>query len=178
MNIHEIGNHVPHRAEVQKILAEFFRDPEEYWNDEKLRYELLWETEYDDDGDRTNDIVEDLNERLPTDWFAEWTGDTIGDAEGFHVYLGSGPSIETIADEFSRLAPDLLDDFKRYVGVHEEYQWRSVWALDDDGIGHRILSIHRDDIPTLAERMRALPDGALNDGYSGLDLFDGLRVVF
>lgn len=42
----------------------------------------------------------------------------------------------------------------------------------------RAIANAADDIPELAERMRALPDGALNDGYSGLDLFDGLRVVF
>lgn len=185
MNIHEIAINspdVPHRAKVQQILAEFFHDDtEKYWNEEKLRYELSWETEYDDDGNCTNDIVEEISERLPTDWVAEWTGYTIGDAENFIVqYLGRGPTIETIADEFARLAPDWLDDFHRYAGVYGEYyQWHSVWALDDDGIGHRIISIHADDIPALAERMRALPDGALNDErlYRGHALFHDLLVV-
>lgn len=101
--------------------------------------------------------------------------------------FGGNMDIHEIAAQFARLAPDDLDDFKRYVGFdteeedseEEDSEWHSVWAIDEDGRGHRILWIHRDDIPALAERMRALPDGALNDErlYRGHDLFDGLRVV-
>lgn len=178
MNIHEI----PHSAEVQKILAESFPNPENYWNEEKLRYELSFETEYDEDGERVNDIVEALNDRLPPSWVAKWTGDTIGDAEDFYVkFVGYGPNIDTIADEFTRLAPDVLDDFGRYVGLEEDdSQWCSVWALDGRDVGHRIISVHEDDIPELARRLAALPDGALNDErmHRGLDLFDGLLVDF
>lgn len=82
-------NDVPHRAEVQQILAELFHEPENDWNEEKLRYELTWETEYDEDGCCINDIVEELREVLPPGWEAEWTGDASGDAEDFHVqYVG------------------------------------------------------------------------------------------
>ena len=77
------------RTEVEQILAEYFYDPEEYWNEEKHRYELSWETEYDEDGECLNDIVEELRPRLPPGWEAEWTGDANGDAEDFHVqYVG------------------------------------------------------------------------------------------
>lgn len=177
MNIHEI----PHSAEVQKILAEFFRDPENYWNEERLRFELSFESEFDEDGNRTNDIVEALNERLPPSWVAKWTGDIRGDAEDFFVkFVGVGPNIDTIADEFNRLAPGVLDDFGRYVGLEEEAdsRWCSVWALDGRDVGHRIIAVHEDDIPELARRLAELPDGALNDErmYRGMPLFDGLLV--
>lgn len=88
-------------------------------------------------------------------------------------------NIHEIAAQFARLAPDYLDDFERYVGLEEDdSQWCSVWALNDQGIGWRILSIHQDDIPALAERMAALPDGALNRErlYRSMPLFAGLLV--
>lgn len=87
-------------------------------------------------------------------------------------------NIETIANEFARLAPDFIEDHESYAGVDAGDQWHSVWAMNDHGIGHRIISVHRDDIPALAERMAALPDDALNDErmHRGLALFDGLRV--
>ena len=79
----------PDRTEVEQILAEYFHDPEENWNEEKHRYELSWETEYDEYGECLNDIVEELRPRLPPGWEAEWTGDASGDAEDFHVqYVG------------------------------------------------------------------------------------------
>lgn len=95
-------------------------------------------------------------------------------------------NIETIANEFARLAPDFIEDHESYVGLEEDdqwysvWEWYSVWALNDQGIGRRIISIMQDDIPALAERMAALPDGALNDEriHRGLALFDGLRVDF
>lgn len=80
----------PDRTEVHQILAEYFHDPEEGWNEEKCRYELSWETEYKD-GECLNDIVEELRPRLPPGWEAEWTGDANGGAEDFHVqYAGEG----------------------------------------------------------------------------------------
>ena len=79
----------PDRTEVQQILAEYFHDPEECWDDEELRFRLAWETEYDEEGECLNDIVEELNPRLPPGWIAEWTGDANGDAEDFVVeYVG------------------------------------------------------------------------------------------
>src|SRR5690606_40574492 len=55
----------PDRTEVEQILAEYFHDPEENWNEEKHRYELSWETEYDEYGECLNDIVEELRPQLP-----------------------------------------------------------------------------------------------------------------
>lgn len=54
------------------------------------------------------------------------------------------------------------------------------WYCDGGNIGHSVFAIHTDDIPTLMERLTALPDRAFENGPALRDRpeFSGLRVEF
>jgi len=73
------------RVSVEQVLAEHWHDPARYWDDEDSRYQLSWETEYDECGELREDIVAIINEDLPPGWSADWTGEGCGSAEGIVV---------------------------------------------------------------------------------------------
>lgn len=64
--------------------------------------------------------------------------------------------------------------------------WPSVgWYSDGGNVGHRLFTIHFDDVPTLLQRLAELPDGygdtwAEHDRFAhplrDLPVFAGLRV--
>lgn len=72
-------------AAVEAILAEIWHAPDEHWDDEAGEYRLSIATEYDEDGELVEDVVDRLNDELPRGWIAEWVGDGNGDEEDLTV---------------------------------------------------------------------------------------------